>query len=149
MKGPLKVHKLTCHETKEGVMYPIYNDWQFPNHKIGMAYITTINPLCTKGPILHFKRSGFMTGISGDMVIETRKQESSKIISCQIEDIFTDQSKNIIEIPAGIPVKITNRSYREIGVLVNLPDVAWKPEDEDTFKFKDWRECFEFLQKQT
>lgn len=147
MKNLLKTHKLITHKTNEGEMMPIYNDWQYPNHEVKMAYVTTIAPGVTKGPILHLERDGFMVGVAGELCVEVQNVENEEIISVQKEYLCLGNEKQIIEVPAGVPITITNTSSTVVGMLVNLPNKSWKPDNEDTYKFNSWRECFEFLQR--
>ncbi len=59
-----------------------------------------------------------------------------KIESYYLRD---ENDENILIIPEGVANRIINES-REEAILINLPDRAWHPQDEDTIKFKDWEE---------
>lgn len=136
MVEKIKTWKLEQHVTGEGLMIPIYRDWDVvhENYSPKMVYVTTIAPGMEKGPILHRERMGFLTAISGIVDIET----------CDGNNIQThtvrDDSGNIfvVLIPKNIPVKIINKSNNQVATIINLPNVSWHPENQDTIKFSTW-----------
>lgn len=130
--------------TAEGVMYPIFRDWDsiIPGYKPSMVYATSISPGCTKGPILHNKRTGYLTSIGGKTDIEY--YEDGKL---KRENLNNGTGEIYVAIiPPGIPIKFINNDTKE-SLVINLPDIAWHPENQDTEKFKDWGEYLDYVKK--
>ena len=127
---------LEKYETTEGALFPIYKDWDdaHSNHIPKMIYVTTMNPLTEKGPILHLERNEFVTAITGVVDVEFLIDE--KIVTYKLCD---NNSSQILKIPAGIPKKFINKSD-EVATIINAPDRAWHPDNEDTYKFRSWDE---------
>ncbi len=46
-----------------------------------------------------------------------------------------------------MPIRIVNNSESEISTVINLPNIAWHPENQDTEKFENWEIFFENVQK--
>lgn len=131
-------------KTQEGTMTPIYRDWDsiVPGYKPAMSYVTTIGPTLEKGPILHKKRSGYLTSISGKVEIEYYEDSCIKkvFLFSESEDFL-----RVIFIPPGVPIKIINTSSIETATILNLPDIAWHPDNQDTIKFSNWSECIAYV----
>jgi len=139
----IKVIPLQEFTTGEGSMFPIYRDWD-PVHEgyvPKMVYATTMNPGTTKGPILHLQRDEFVTAISGQVDVEFLIGGVTKVYTLRNEE-----GSNILKISAGIAKRFINRS-NDIAVIVNLPSKSWHPDNEDTFKFKNWKEYETFIKK--
>lgn len=141
----LQIQKIDVKSTHEGKMFPIFRDWDsiIPGYKPHMVYATTLNPNLTKGPILHEKRTGYMTAIGCHTTIEYLDNNVIR------EEKLCNESGDsfIIIIPAGIPIRIKNISENNISIIINLPDIAWHPENQDTLKFENWEECLNYVKK--
>ncbi len=142
MKIP-KLQKLETFGTSEGEMVPVYKDWEpwHDGYVPKMAYITSIAPHTSKGPILHSRRRGFMMAFKGSVTVECLVE--NKIQEYEIRN--NENEKFALIIPAGVPNRICNNSEEE-AVILNLPDRAWRPDDEDTEKFNGWKEYHEKIQ---
>lgn len=125
------------HSTPEGLMIPIYKDWEswFEGYVPKMAYVTTIAPQLAKGPILHHRRRGLLTCISGEATLEVLESGQIRAITLRA----ADGKMTLALVPAGVPVRLKNIGTTE-AVILNLPDRAWHPEDPDTKKYSDWSE---------
>ena len=136
MKIP-KLQKLQTFSTSEGEMVPIYKDWEawHEGYNPKMAYITSIAPETSKGPILHRRRRGFMMAFRGDVTVECLVENEIKEYNLRNEA----NEKFALIIPAGVPNRICNASQEE-AIILNLPDKAWHPDDEDTEKFNGWED---------
>ena len=130
--------KLESFSTSEGMLVPVYKDWEewHESYQVKMVYFTTLSPSTVKGPILHMKRRGMMSCISGDVTIEC-------LVDDQVLkfDLMNNNERYALVIPAGIPNRIINNSSEYSATILNLPDRAWHPDDEDTIKFGSWEEC--------
>ena len=123
--------------TGDGVLLPLYKDWEEWNngYQPKMVYATTINPGVTKGPILHERRRGLITAIQGEVKIEMKidgKVHYGMLCGPGGRDNVQ------VEIPAGIPFTLTNLDDMNPAIIINIPDKAWHPDDEDTIKFDSW-----------
>ena len=47
-------------------------------------------------------------------------------------------------IPENVPNMIVNNSQTEKALIMNLPDKAWHPNDEDTIKFSSWDDVLKY-----
>lgn len=132
----IKVKSLQVFSTPEGTMIPIYHDWDDWNEGYipQMAYVTTMQPSTSKGPILHERRTAYLTAVSG--TVELEYIENGVMNSMHLKDGII---KAVI-IPPGVPIKLINHSLSETAIVINLPRPAWKPDDQDTIKFVDWNE---------
>jgi len=145
MKKP-EIFDLESIKTEDGELVPIYRDWD-PWHAgyiPQMAYITTLKPGVVKGPILHERRRGLMMAYSGEVEVEC--MIDGKISSFSLID--KNENRKILLIPAGVPNKITNLSLDAEAIIINLPDRAWRPDDEDTIKFESWESYQEYSLKE-
>ena len=86
-------------------------------------------------PILHKKRRGLMTAITGHVIVKCLVD--NKIVSYEL--FSNDIDPKALLIPAGIQNMIENISENETATIINLPDTAWHPQDQDTYKFKEWQ----------
>lgn len=136
---------ISINKTAEGLMIPIFRNWDslIPGYQPAMVYATTIGPNMKKGPILHRFRSGYMTSIGGDVSIEYIEDNEIKKIGLNI-DI---DNVRVVSIPAGMAIKIINNSNQEAATIINLPDIAWHPDNQDTEKFENWERFFEYVKK--
>lgn len=131
--------------TNEGIMVPIYRDWDsmIQNYKPAMVYATTMLPNTAKGPILHEKRSGYLTSLGGNLSIEYFEDNVLKCLS-----LSEDKNKaRVVTVPPNVPVKFINSSNTEAVTIINLPDVAWHPDNKDTIKFQNWEDFFSYVKK--
>jgi len=138
MKIP-KLQKLQTFSTNEGEMVPVYKDWEewHDGYVPKMAYITSIAPGISKGPILHRKRRGLMTAFRGNVIVECLVENEIREYSLRNEK----NEKFVLIIPAGVPNRICNTAQEE-AIILNLPDIAWRPDDEDTEKFNGWEDYY-------
>jgi len=134
-----KLQKLQTFSTSEGEMVPIYKDWEewHEGYVPKMAYLTSIAPNTAKGPILHEKRRGFMMAFRGEVEVECLV--GNKIQKYNLRN--NKNEKSVLIIPAGVPNRICNLSHEE-AIILNLPDRAWRPDDEDTQKFNGWEDYY-------
>lgn len=140
----LKRIKLQQIKTNEGMLFPIYKDWEewHGGYEPKMVYVTTLNPGVIKGPILHKKRRGLITAISGTVILVAR-------IGTEFESIFLhgqwdetgdlQRASWVVEIPANVPFVLHNKANWP-AIIINCPDRAWHPDDEDTIKFDSWED---------
>ena len=130
---------LQTFSTSEGEMVPIYKDWEdwHDGYIPKMAYITSIAPSTSKGPILHKKRRGCMMAFRGEVEVECLIE--NKIQKYNLRN--NKNEKSVLIIPAGVPNRISNLSQEE-AIILNLPDRAWRPDDEDTQKFNGWEDYY-------
>ena len=132
----LKLQKLQQIKTNEGVLFPIYKDWEewHGGYDPKMVYATTLNPGAVKGPILHKKRRGLITAIQGIVVLQCK-------IDGEIHAYFLRHKNGtayVFEIPAGVPFTLENQDPMLPAIIINCPDRAWHPDDEDTIKYDSW-----------
>ena len=140
-----KLAELEIISTPDGELVPVYKNWEewHNEYEVKMAYYTSIRPGVSKGPILHNKRKGLMTCISGE----------AKVV-CLVDNSF--ESYNLVEnnkkfvllIPEKVPIEIINTSKKRDAVILNLPSRSWHPDDHDTVKFKDWDDYFSGVELQ-
>lgn len=135
--------KLETFQTAEGVMIPIFRDWDSlkDNYKPCMAYMSTVKPKMSKGPILHTKKSGYLTVFGQNIEIEYFDENQIKtfIICNEIGDTHA------VYIPPGEPIKFINKSETVTAQIINLPDESWKPGLSDTIKFENWSEYLNYV----
>ena len=130
-----KLFELDVIRTPDGFLTPVYKDWEdwHAGYEVKMVYYTTIGPGISKGPILHERRRGFMSCISG--VASVVCLVNGKLKTYKLVD---GDKKFILLIPEGTPNMIVNESDESEAIILNLPSKAWHPEDEDTIKFESW-----------
>lgn len=143
----IKTLKLTKHQTKDfdgsnnGFVLPIFNihDQFFKDNKHNpkQFYLTTVDPLKTKGPHKHFIRQGCFCCISGNIKVVIK-------VDGKYEELFSgiDHEYQLIIIPRGIPALLINESSHMEAMVINMPDPSWTPdmEDEHTEDFSDYYE---------
>lgn len=120
-----------------GFLVPIYNvhDCFFEaGREPQQVYLTTVAAHSSKGPHLHYIRTGFFTCIKGNVRIVIK-------VDNEYQEYYSGEAHNYcsIEIPTGVPALIQNLGDEEAFVL-NLPCPAWTPEmkDEYTADFSDY-----------
>lgn len=142
----MKVKNIQKIKTVDGHMIPIYRDWDHSTnegHKPQMVYATAVDPKIRKDIILHQKRTSYMTCIQGIVKIDLMKDD---VISTVLLDAEKDNEINMVIIEPGIPIQIENLGENR-SIIINCPSPAWHPDDQDTLKFKDWREFKEWKLK--
>lgn len=120
-----------------GYLVPIYNihDKFFaPGREPQQVYLTAVSPSKSKGPHLHYIRTGFFTCIKGNVKIVVRTDGG-------FQEYFSGEAHDYqsIEIPTGVPALIMNIGAEEALVL-NMPNPAWTPDmhDEHTADFSGY-----------
>lgn len=123
---------------ENGFLVPIYNnnDHFFETGKEPkQAYLTTVRQGCSKGPHLHFIRTGFFTCIKGNVKIVL------KVGAGGYEEYYSGEDHEYlsVEVPTGVAALIVNIGEEEAFVL-NMPNPAWTPEmdDEHSADFNDY-----------
>jgi len=136
--SPPKVMEVEIHSTPTGFMMPVFKNWD-PAHngyEPKMAYITSMTPHTSKGPMMHRRKRGLVTAVNG--VVSAKYLYAGKI-----EEVFLrspDGKVQSLMVPENVPVEYVNHSDMEVFVL-NLPNRAWYPEDTDTVRWSTWQEC--------
>jgi dTDP-4-dehydrorhamnose 3,5-epimerase-like enzyme len=121
-----------------GYLVPIYNihDGFFaPGREPQQVYLTVVAPKCSKGPHLHFIRTGCFTCVKGNVRIVVKTDgHYREYYSGEAHDYQS------IEIPVGTPALLQNLGDCEAFVL-NMPNPAWTPtmNDEHTADFSDYQ----------
>ncbi len=135
-----KIQKI---KTTDGVMIPIYRDWDKDTnegHRPRMVYATTVNPGISKDIIFHKKRTSYLTCIQGRILLEC-------LVDNKVESVILDSEETdavgLVIIQKSIPLKISSMS-EEVSIIINCPDPSWHPQDQDTVKFKTWKEFEEW-----
>jgi dTDP-4-dehydrorhamnose 3,5-epimerase len=123
--------------TDNGYLVPIYNinDGFFATGaEPKQVYLTVIYPGQSKGPHLHYIRTGFFTCIKGDVKIVLKVPGGYK-------ELFSGESHEYlsVEVPTGVPAMLINQGEGEAFVL-NMPNPAWTPtmNDEHDADFSDY-----------
>ena len=111
-----------------GYLVPIYNIHE-GFHEKGkepqQVYLTVVKPGKTKGPHLHYIRTGCFTCIKGNIRIITR--ESGKYCEYLSGEDYNYRS---VIIETGIPAMIQNIGSDD-AFLLNMPFPAWTPDMDD------------------
>jgi dTDP-4-dehydrorhamnose 3,5-epimerase-like enzyme len=141
MNSTPKLFELDVIKTPDGFLTPVYKDWEdwHAGYEVKMVYHTSIGPGISKGPILHERRRGLMSCISGDVSVVclvNSKLETYKLSS--------NGKKFILMIPENTPNMIINNSKTDEALIMNLPDKSWHPNDEDTIKFSSWDDVLKY-----
>lgn len=136
-----KLYELQVIETPDGQLVPVYKDWEewHDGYEVKMAYHTSIRPGVSKGPILHERRRGLMSCISGDVSVVCLVNGKLKTYK-----LSSGNRKYILLIPENTPNMIINNSKSQDAIIMNLPDKSWHPDDEDTIKFESWEEVRQY-----
>jgi len=123
--------------SENGYLVPIYNihDKFFkPGREPQQVYLTVVTPAKTKGPHLHYIRTGFFTCIKGNVKIVVKTDEG-------FQEYFSGEEHDYqsVEIPTGVPALIVNIGAED-ALILNMPNPAWRPEmhDEHTADFSDY-----------
>lgn len=121
-----------------GWLVPLYNvnDGFFSSGKEPkQVYMTVISPQSSKGPHLHYIRTGFFTCIKGNVRIVLKTTEGYKEFrSGEAHEYLS------VEVPTGVPALVINDGDSEAFVL-NMPNPAWTPtmNDEHDADFSDYK----------
>ena len=136
-----KLTELQVIQTPDGYLTPVYKDWEdwHEGYEVKMVYHTSIGPGISKGPILHERRRGLMSCISGDVSVVCLIDGNLKTYK-----LSSEEKKFILMIPENVPNMIVNNSQTEKALIMNLPDKAWHPNDEDTIKFSSWDDVLKY-----
>jgi dTDP-4-dehydrorhamnose 3,5-epimerase-like enzyme len=141
MSSRPKLFELDVIKTPDGYLTPIYKDWEewHNGYEVKMVYHTSVGPGISKGPILHERRRGLISCISGDVSVVCLINGNLKTYK-----LSSGEKKFILMIPENIPNMIVNNSQTEEALIMNLPDKAWHPTDEDTIKFSSWDDALKY-----
>ena len=116
-------------------LYNIHDGLFAPGSEPQQVYLTVIAPHSTKGPHLHYIRTGFFTCIRGNVRVIVKTAEG-------YQEYYSGENYEYcsIEIPMGVPAAIRNLGDGEAFVL-NMPCPAWTPDmnDEHTADFSDYK----------
>ena len=127
------VINLEKHETKDvkdghinGVLTVIWRDWdKIIQNEPKMVYVSTINSGEIKGPHLHKERTSYFSCIHGK-VIFIIKDMGGKYLEIEANA----EKPMFVKIPKGVMSAHINPS-KEIGRVLALADVAWRPNDNE------------------
>lgn len=131
---------MTLIETKDsagrpnGWLLPLWNTWEHA-WKPEQVYLTAVAPGAKKGPHLHKRRCGRFICVSGDVEIRIRDHEH-RYWTERTGEIF---GREWVVVPHGCAAEIRNPGGKEALVL-NFPDRAWRPHDQDEWPVEDWRD---------
>lgn len=120
-----------------GFLVPIYNihdGFFLPGLEPQQVYLTVIAPRETKGPHLHFIRTGCFTCIKGNTRIVLKTPDGYQTYFSGEEHEFRS-----VMIPAGVAAALQNLGDEDAYVL-NMPNPAWTPamNDEHMADFSDF-----------
>ena len=123
-----KIPTTDRHGVPNGFLIPIFNMHEgmvAPAQHPKQVYLTVVHPGATKGPHLHMKRWGLFTCIKGNAVVIVRRDGT-------YQEIWTgeDHQFRSIQVPAGVPAALQNRSAEDAYIL-NMPSPAWRVDDQD------------------
>ncbi len=120
-----------------GFLVPIYNihDQFFDKDtRPEQVYLTVIKKNSSKGPHLHYIRTGCFTCIKGNAAIILKIDE-------KYETFVSGEKHNFLSvlIPTGVPAMICNIDNND-AYIINTPYPAWTPDmdDEHTADFSDY-----------
>lgn len=114
-----------------GFLVPIYNihdDFFAAGKHPEQVYLTTILPEKTKGPHLHYIRTGFFTCIKGNVRVVLKVNGCYEIFYSGESHEYTS-----IEVPKGVPAVIQCLGNEE-AYMLNMPSPAWTREMDDEHK---------------
>jgi len=135
----IKIKKIKKIETKDGYMLPVYKDWEKDvneNHVPKMVYASYLLPGTKKDIILHKKRKTYIACIFGSVKVESLEKEYILDFENCKDEI------NLLMAEPGVPLKFENNS-ENMSIILNCPSPSWHPDDEDTYKYKNWKEYHE------
>ena len=142
------VVNLETHDTKDikddhvnGTLTVIFRDYdKIIENEPKMVYVSSVFPGEVKGPHLHTKRNSYFVCIHGK-VIFVLKDENGEYI--EIES--SAEKPVLVKVPKGIESGHINPT-KEIGRVLTLADVSWKPNDNEmkNTRFDDynWEKWF-------
>lgn len=135
---------LETHDTRDtkdnhvnGTLSVIFRDYDgIIEKEPKMVYVSSVFPGEIKGPHLHTKRNSYFVCIHGKVVFIIRDKNENYV------EIESSAKKPVLVIvPKGIASAHINTS-NEIGRVLALADIAWKPNDNEmenvTFDDYDW-----------
>jgi dTDP-4-dehydrorhamnose 3,5-epimerase-like enzyme len=135
-----KNHKIVTKDNngiENGYLIPIYNvndGFHEIEDEPKQVYLTVISKGCSKGPHLHYLRTGYFTCIKGDVKIVVK---SGGIYS----EYFSGENHDYLSviIPKGVSALVKNIGDGDAFVL-NMPSPAWTPtmNDEHQADFTDY-----------
>jgi dTDP-4-dehydrorhamnose 3,5-epimerase len=136
------VINLEKHETKDvkdghinGVLTVIWRDWdKIIQNEPKMVYVSTINSGEIKGPHRHKERTSYFSCIHGKVIFIIKDMDGKYL---EIE--ANAEKPTLVKIPKGVMSAHINPS-NEIGRVLALADVAWRPNDNEmeNGKFDDY-----------
>jgi dTDP-4-dehydrorhamnose 3,5-epimerase len=142
MDEEIEVINLEKHETKDihdqhinGSLTVIYRDYdKIIKNGLKMIYVSSINTGEIKGPHLHKKRDSYFVCIHGKVIFVIKKNDGKYI---EVES--SSEKPVLIKVPKGIASAHYNSS-KEIGRVLVLADLAWKPDDNEmeNVEFEDY-----------
>ena len=144
MDEKIDVINLEKHETKDihdkhtnGSLTVVYRDYDnIIKNELKMAYVSSVNSGEIKGPHLHKKRNSYFTCIHGKVIFIIKNDKGDYL---EIES--SSENPTLIIVPKGISSAHINPS-NEIGRVLVLTDLAWKPDDNEmenvSFDDYDW-----------
>ncbi len=140
---PVQVHPhptintYTVAKEANGFLVPLYNvneETLYSEGPVEQVYLTVIAPLASKGPHLHYIRSGSFTCISGNIRVVVK-------VGDRYEVFYSGEKHGYatIQVPQGIPARLDNLE-RGPALVLNMPKPAWRPDmhDEHTADFTDF-----------
>ncbi len=135
-----KNRKITTKDSngdENGYLIPIYNikeSFFEKGKEPEQVYLTVISPGKTKGPHLHYIRTGCFTCIKGNarFILKT-KEGYNTIYSGESHDYKT------VIVPKGVAAALQNLGPQDAYIL-NMPNPAWTPNmgDEHSAQFSDY-----------
>lgn len=142
MDSLITFHELKGIKTPDGLLLPIYRDWDMWHgyYIPKMMYASIMQPRTGKGVILHKERQAFITAISGDVMLGYSDGKSKNVKRIMLKRSCSNCCL-IAKIRQGVAFSLNNNSF-DCATVINLPEPAWKPSYEDTFKFSTWHDYF-------
>lgn len=134
----IKIKKIKKIKTADGYMVPLYKNWEHEineGHVPEMVYTSYLLPGVKKDIILHKKRKTYIACIFGSVKVESKEQ----IFNLNFENCENEISLLIAD--PGVPLKFENNS-ENTSIILNCPSPSWHPDDEDTYKYKNWKEYY-------
>ena len=127
----------TEHGEVNGFLVPLYNIHEkffTAGKEPQQVYLTTVLPGMTKGPHLHFIRTGYFTCIKGNVRVVLKTGNEYQVIYSGEDHHFTS-----IEVPTGVPAAVQCMGDQE-AYMLNMPNPAWTAEmnDEHAADFSDF-----------
>lgn len=132
-------------ETDTGDMMPLYRDWDewHGGHSVGMVYATTLRPGTSKGPIFHKRQTGLITSVVGTIELQYLRNDVSLLHEEARQSVYLKKGPKmtVVRIPSKTWYTVTNWS-NDIAVVVNMPDIAWRPDTDEKIVVDGWHEVY-------